>query len=469
MRRVKSGSVTFLVAGVVLGVACGSAFGQSFTITGAGAGATATSSAAAFNPIDPPNTQADNGNPSSGILAVDSASSTASVPGILSSGNSAATATTMFPAGVSTGAPEATASGIAMGLTDATQFGFGARGTSRGVSNSFADVTVPPGFQIFAAVYAAGIDGGTAGLPGEFASIRTVNVNANAGTVAANFNNQTGTTNYTTPTTGAGQLVGGAPNLLLIDTFVDDPQASDLAAAVNVFANATNLTDFEPGGADASAAAAAAAAAGAWLFALPIAPPASAQAAAGGTGPALSMAGSQAINYTTVATGLITDPHHPALLDYNYDMWIDDKDIDLLSAVVRDGVYRARFDAARDTVMVGSTFEVAIDSADRDFLGREVLGTEYGDADLDGDVDNDDLNIFFANAGVGSTWAEGDFNGNGDVEMFDYYILLANLGFQASSIAVPEPSSVLLAIVCVASCALPFRGPGGQSRETANR
>ena len=74
-----------------------------------------------------------------------------------------------------------------------------------------------------------------------------------------------------------------------------------------------------------------------------------------------------------------------------------------------------------------------------------------GDANLDGNVDINDLTIVLANYGkTGMTWTDGEFTGDGTVDINDLTIVLSNYGRSLGSsaagmAAVPEPSAVLLA------------------------
>ena len=88
-----------------------------------------------------------------------------------------------------------------------------------------------------------------------------------------------------------------------------------------------------------------------------------------------------------------------------------------------------------------------------------------GDADKDGDVDDDDLSILLANwtgaGGTGTTWETGDFDGNGAVSDVDLSLLLANwTGFGRQ---VPEPGTAWLLLGAAAmSCRLSLRSRKGQ-------
>jgi hypothetical protein len=87
-----------------------------------------------------------------------------------------------------------------------------------------------------------------------------------------------------------------------------------------------------------------------------------------------------------------------------------------------------------------------------------VRFTRYGDANLSGNVNSDDLNILFTHYGTsGKLWHQGDFNYDGSVNSDDYNLLAGNFGLVASfpagptpgdwallASAVPEPSTTLV-------------------------
>ena len=93
--------------------------------------------------------------------------------------------------------------------------------------------------------------------------------------------------------------------------------------------------------------------------------------------------------------------------------------------------------------------------ADVDTLVRTILHSEYGDANLDGQVDTLDFNQLAANigrSGAGIGWATADFNGDHSTDTVDFNLLAAHFGFQysASELAaapVPEPSATT--VVCL--------------------
>ena len=61
---------------------------------------------------------------------------------------------------------------------------------------------------------------------------------------------------------------------------------------------------------------------------------------------------------------------------------------------------------------------------DLDELVLGLLGTQFGDTDLDGDVDDDDFMRLAQNYGQQvDGWAKGDFDGDGKVDFRDFVLL----------------------------------------------
>lgn len=114
--------------------------------------------------------------------------------------------------------------------------------------------------------------------------------------------------------------------------------------------------------------------------------------------------------------------------DFNDDEVIDAVDIDLLVSNLGD----PSFDLTNDGVS---------DQADLDELITNVLGTFFGDANLDGSVDLLDLSLLASNFEDPSGWAGGNFNTDSGVDLLDLSILASNFG---STNAVPEPASLAL-------------------------
>ena len=145
--------------------------------------------------------------------------------------------------------------------------------------------------------------------------------------------------------------------------------------------------------------------------------------------------------YKTWILGLI--PSQPATVtgDFNNDGVTNAQDINNLFAHYNQG--DMWFDMTGDSI---------VGAADTDNLLHNVLGTEYGDATLDGKVDANDYQVLVVNFDKSGTfgWADGDFNGDGKVDFADYQILEAAYGFDvpgglsAPPVPVPEPASLML-------------------------
>lgn len=122
-----------------------------------------------------------------------------------------------------------------------------------------------------------------------------------------------------------------------------------------------------------------------------------------------------------------------AEVDFDDDEKLTANDIDLLLFEAVGGTpARPRFDIDHDG-------EVTM--ADVDYLLEEFAYTNYGDTDLDGDVDFEDFLVVGTSFGAAGRWADGDFNGDMSVSFADFLILSENFGIEASpSQTVPEPT-----------------------------
>ena len=104
---------------------------------------------------------------------------------------------------------------------------------------------------------------------------------------------------------------------------------------------------------------------------------------------------------------------------------VDTKDIDLLYQQIRDQSNDPAFDLTGDGVA---------DQADVDELVLNVIGTRYGDGNLDGKVDTLDFMELAANFGNNvSSWRAGDFNGDGRVTFSDFNWLSNNFGLGSAA------------------------------------
>ncbi len=131
--------------------------------------------------------------------------------------------------------------------------------------------------------------------------------------------------------------------------------------------------------------------------------------------------------------------------DFNTDTMVDAADIDLLAAN-NGNTTNAVFDLDGDGI---ATFALNVGS-DSDQLVQNVLGTEYGDADLSKTVSLLDLDTVGQNFGLSGGWSQGNFSGDGEISLIDLDVLGRNFGFPSSdafqvsaAALVPEPAGVL--------------------------
>ncbi|MEM6333838.1 MAG: M14 family zinc carboxypeptidase [Planctomycetota bacterium] len=124
--------------------------------------------------------------------------------------------------------------------------------------------------------------------------------------------------------------------------------------------------------------------------------------------------------------------------DFDEDGDVDIDDIDLLLANLGDPAF--------DLTGNGIT-----NNADVTELIENILGTAFGDANLDQQVNTADLAILAANfEDPTSSWAQADYNGDGIVNTADLAQLAANFGFDgtgavlANAALVPEPGTLAL-------------------------
>lgn len=144
--------------------------------------------------------------------------------------------------------------------------------------------------------------------------------------------------------------------------------------------------------------------------------------------------------------GTVVPPSVPG--DYNGDSVLTAADIDALSAAVRAGDQAAKYDLNNDR---------SVNEADRSFWVASLRKTYFGDSNLDGQFNTQDLVLVFQrgefedSAAGNSTWEDGDWNGDTDFTTADFVTAFQDGGFEqgprAAVATVPEPAgaSLLLA------------------------
>ncbi len=124
--------------------------------------------------------------------------------------------------------------------------------------------------------------------------------------------------------------------------------------------------------------------------------------------------------------------------DLNGDGQVDVADINALCDEIHSGQHRGEVDLNGDG---------RVDNGDRDYLIRQILETDYGDANLDGVIDSTDLVDMFR-AGEyadsledNSTWSTGDFNCDGDFDSSDL-VLMFRSGSYTDDAAASRPAGL---------------------------
>ena len=118
-----------------------------------------------------------------------------------------------------------------------------------------------------------------------------------------------------------------------------------------------------------------------------------------------------------------------AIGDTNLDRHVDTADIDYLYRQIQSNGSEPNCDLNRDH---------RVDGEDVQMLVESVLGTAFGDANLDGLVNSSDLVYVLGNGEYAdeipdnSTWTEGDWNGDQEFDSSDLQLMLQNGRFVAS-------------------------------------
>jgi hypothetical protein len=125
--------------------------------------------------------------------------------------------------------------------------------------------------------------------------------------------------------------------------------------------------------------------------------------------------------------------------DFDNNLLLDARDIDLLAAELRAGTNNAAFDLNGDSL---------VNTLDHTMWVEDLYGTLFGDADLNKAVRFPDFLALAQGFGLPGGWASGDFDASGDVAFADFLRLSNNFGNTASAAAgepaaasVPEPST----------------------------
>jgi hypothetical protein len=140
----------------------------------------------------------------------------------------------------------------------------------------------------------------------------------------------------------------------------------------------------------------------------------------------------------------------PVVGDFNGNGQLDGADIDTLTQAV-SGPDKVNYDLNGDSLT---------DAADVTVWIKDLLNSWIGDADLDGEFNSSDLVTVLASGtyenDIDATWTTGDFNADGRTNSGDLVAALADGGYElgprAAVRAVPEPTSLILALIGVLAC-----------------
>jgi len=160
--------------------------------------------------------------------------------------------------------------------------------------------------------------------------------------------------------------------------------------------------------------------------------------------------------------GLEAAPNTAITGDFDGNQHVDVADIDLLASAIRNNSNGTLFDINNDN---------AIDGADLYELIHGIIGTTYGDADLDGIISFDDFSLASLSFGQNAGWSSGDFDGDGINDMGDFSLLATHYGMVTPLFhtgAVPEPSTSIL-IALLAPIVLKSRRVRASRKKTTHR
>lgn len=143
--------------------------------------------------------------------------------------------------------------------------------------------------------------------------------------------------------------------------------------------------------------------------------------------------------------------------DFNFDGSVDHLDIDLLANEIKStsgSIDEAIGGSPSSSFIFDINFDGLVNSDDTDYLVRDLIGTEYGDTNLDFKVDLVDLDNLGMNMDMPGGWLQGDFNGDCFVDLADLDILGMNFGYDGTSTAIPEAGGLQIAAMLLVSLSL---------------
>ncbi len=173
-----------------------------------------------------------------------------------------------------------------------------------------------------------------------------------------------------------------------------------------------------------------------------------------------------AMDWATYGFRLVSFVTEIPVGDMDGDGDVDGDDIDLMGDYIRTGnaPTAGNYDLSADGLIGGT--DGNIDINDLDYLvrflvetsavdggGNPIFGTQYGDFNLDGEIELGDLTRLGTYYGVGDTWAEGNANRYLDllIELGDLTILGTYYGTDNGGVdTIPEPMT--MGLLAVGAC-----------------
>ncbi len=140
---------------------------------------------------------------------------------------------------------------------------------------------------------------------------------------------------------------------------------------------------------------------------------------------------------------VIEYPSATLLGDFTKDNVLDAADVDLLTTQTLSGEYDPFFDLTGDG---------QLDFSDRRAWVEGARNTTFGDSNLDGRFDSEDLvqvfisNEYEDNVAANSTWGEGDWSGDFEFDSGDFVVAFQFGKYERDAAAspIPEPSGLMV-------------------------
>ncbi len=170
-----------------------------------------------------------------------------------------------------------------------------------------------------------------------------------------------------------------------------------------------------------------------------------------------SLCGTEFLCFTPANGFRMASIHDREFADFDDDGAFDVDDIDLLASELR---------AENPSIAMDVNMDAVVDMMDHRELVLNLVGVQYGDANLDGAFNSTDfVSIFQAGeyddgVDVNSTWRTGDWNGDGEFDSQDFVVAMQNSTYESTAAQlVPEPR-LLAAALCAGGFMLVRRRSG---------